>query len=444
MNIKSVRVSGLFDRFDHDLDFRTDERIMIVIGPNGFGKTTTLKLIDVLFNQSIRRLARMPFRRIEVSFDVGTTIVAERENGTEQDDERLPLRLIFDGDRGEKEPFYPHRAPLEPRELGFPISAIEKLIPILDRVGRREWRNTTTGEVLDLEDVLVTFQDELPEQPETPYAHLPQWLRDVRSTVAVRFIDTERLTHTTMERTRYAWGEQFRRTVHIYSKELAGLVSKSIAEYATLSQSLDRTFPARLVAGRNSWHGSMKALLEDLDAIKRKRSELEEAGLLISDEESIEIPDLNDVDKSQLDVLAVYAQDTKQKLGVFDDLYRRVNAFMRIANSRLRYKQVMVSTEGLGVISSAGATLDLEMLSSGEQHEIVILYDLIFRTSEDSLILIDEPELSMHVAWQEQFVNDLEEMAKLSDFRAILATHSPEIIGDRWDLTVELQGSNGE
>ena len=84
------------------------------------------------------------------------------------------------------------------------------------------------------------------------------------------------------------------------------------------------------------------------------------------------------------------------------------------------------------------------MLSSGEQHELVILYELIFRTSEDSLILIDEPELSMHVAWQEQFVKDLGEMAKVSDFRAILATHSPEIIGDRWDLAIELQGPNGE
>ena len=37
----------------------------------------------------------------------------------------------------------------------------------------------------------------------------------------------------------------------------------------------------------------------------------------------------------------------------------------------------------------------------------------------------------------------LEEMAKLSNFQAILATHSPQIIGDRWDLTTELKGPNG-
>ena len=84
------------------------------------------------------------------------------------------------------------------------------------------------------------------------------------------------------------------------------------------------------------------------------------------------------------------------------------------------------------------------MLSSGEQHELVILYELLFRAKSNSLILIDEPELSLHVAWQERFVKDLEETARVSNFRAIIATHSPEIIGDRWDLTVELSGPNGD
>ena len=66
-----------------------------------------------------------------------------------------------------------------------------------------------------------------------------------------------------------------------------------------------------------------------------------------------------------------------------------------------------------------------------------------FRIPDNSLILIDEPELSLHVAWQAQFLKDLETMATLSNFHAILATHSPEIIGDRWDLTITLQGLNG-
>lgn len=80
------------------------------------------------------------------------------------------------------------------------------------------------------------------------------------------------------------------------------------------------------------------------------------------------------------------------------------------------------------------------MLSSGEQHELVLLYELLFKVGRDSLILLDEPELSLHVVWQQQFLDELQQIAELSGFNVIIATHSPQIIHDRWDLTVELTG----
>ena len=39
--------------------------------------------------------------------------------------------------------------------------------------------------------------------------------------------------------------------------------------------------------------------------------------------------------------------------------------------------------------------LHLVRLSSGEQHELVLAYDLLFKVKEKSLVLIDEPELSL-------------------------------------------------
>jgi predicted ATP-binding protein involved in virulence len=84
--------------------------------------------------------------------------------------------------------------------------------------------------------------------------------------------------------------------------------------------------------------------------------------------------------------------------------------------------------------------LEPGLLSSGEQHELVILYELLFRVRENSIILIDEPEISLHVVWQHEFLKDLGQIAALSQFHALVATHSPQIISDRWDLTVELKG----
>ena len=232
-----------------------------------------------------------------------------------------------------------------------------------------------------------------------------------------------------------------KRTVRVYSEELADLVNQAMTDYGTLSQSLDRTFPARVVADSGTRNQSMAVLRENLDRIESRRQELEEVGLLATEEEShFEVPSLESVDSSRHAVLRVYANDARQKLSLFDDLYGKVSSFRHIANSRLLYKEVVPGTAGLRVVSRNDEELELEMLSSGEQHELVIIYELLFKTESNALILIDEPELSLHVAWQAKFLSDLQEMAKLSDFMAILATHSPEIIGDRWDLTVELKG----
>lgn len=442
MNIDRVRVRGLFDHFDHDLKFHTNERIMIMIGPNGFGKTTTLRLIDALFNQSMWRLARMPFRDVEVSFDDGTTLIAVRETDPmRQQEDRLPITLKNNGDG---EPFSPPKVSVNPSDLTIPLSAVDDIIPVLDRVSPRKWRNRETNDVLDLDEVLTVFHDEFPPEVQRVDLAIPEWLQELLHAVTVRFIDTERLTGIAKRDRRRPWEGRSERTVRLYSKELASQVNDSIAKYGALSQSLDKTFPARLVAAGGHSGGSVEALREDLDTIEQKLSQLEEVGLLVGDQVHIEIPDLADVDESQRGVLAVYAKDTQDKLGVFDELYEKVGTFRRIANSRFRHKQVRVDAQGFSVVTDDGLNLDLEMLSSGEQHELVILYELLFRAKSNSLILIDEPELSLHVAWQERFVKDLEETARVSNFRAIIATHSPEIIGDRWDLTVELSGPNGD
>ena len=56
MKISRIGVYGLFDRFNHDLVFDPDERITIMIGPNGFGKTMTLRILNALFNFPVRSL----------------------------------------------------------------------------------------------------------------------------------------------------------------------------------------------------------------------------------------------------------------------------------------------------------------------------------------------------------------------------------------------------
>jgi predicted ATP-dependent endonuclease of OLD family len=68
----------------------------------------------------------------------------------------------------------------------------------------------------------------------------------------------------------------------------------------------------------------------------------------------------------------------------------------------------------------------------------VLAYDLLFNVKPDALVLIDEPEISLHVAWQQQFLNDIARIAEVASLRFIIATHSPQIIHKWWAQAVAL------
>ncbi len=77
-----------------------------------------------------------------------------------------------------------------------------------------------------------------------------------------------------------------------------------------------------------------------------------------------------------------------------------------------------------------GKITDLNSFSSGERQIFVLLTHLIFNPSmnSDNLLLIDEPELSLHLKWQRQFVPAIRRVSPSTQM--VLATHSPEIIHD--------------
>lgn len=449
MQISKISVHGLFGRFNHDLVFDPVERITIMIGPNGYGKTMILRILNAMFNLPLRSLDRMPFEEVNVSFDDRSTLKVVQTAGYQdfgKRREQLSLKLEYIESEGLRHSFTPKTQTSE-EEIPFPINAIEDIIPALNQIGPTEWHHLPSGAIFDLDEVIAEYGEQLPFGMNESRSVNPPWLEGIKRSIPVRFIDTERLTHSpTYEsrnlRTRRSYSRTSpERTVRRYSNKLAHMVQQKLTEYGALSQSLDRTFPARLVEEPTTPALSVDDLGQKLAEVEKKRSSIVEAGLLVEEHEEISVPLINTVDESRRSVLAVYAQDALRKLNVFDDLYARVNAFKRIANARLLYKNVSVSIDGLKVTASDdGSDIDLEMLSSGEQHELVLLYDLLFEITGNSLIMIDEPELSLHVAWQRQMLSDLQDMACLSDFHVLLATHSPQIIGDRFDLTVELKG----
>lgn len=120
----------------------------------------------------------------------------------------------------------------------------------------------------------------------------------------------------------------------------------------------------------------------------------------------------------------------------FDSFLRIVNEFLK--DSR---KEILADESG-----SIAVRLDRQQslrpvteLSSGEAQIFVIFAHLYFNhaAKRANVFIVDEPELSLHIEWQEKFVDALQNANQSMQF--IFATHSPSIILDRTNKCRALQ-----
>jgi predicted ATP-binding protein involved in virulence len=104
-----------------------------------------------------------------------------------------------------------------------------------------------------------------------------------------------------------------------------------------------------------------------------------------------------------------------------------INRFVKDSGKRIQFNEKgYISVKMDGVADEA----QVSSLSSGEAQIFVILTHLAFSPyAQNNVFIIDEPELSLHVQWQELFVSSVLEANP--NIQYVLATHSPSIILDR-------------
>lgn len=78
--------------------------------------------------------------------------------------------------------------------------------------------------------------------------------------------------------------------------------------------------------------------------------------------------------------------------------------------------------------NSLGDEFDISGLSSGEKQLFLRALSLKFLEVNNSIILIDEPEISLHPTWQQKIIKVYENIGENNQI--IIATHSPHIVGD--------------
>ena len=149
-----------------------------------------------------------------------------------------------------------------------------------------------------------------------------------------------------------------------------------------------------------------------------------------------------DTDASMENVAARIAEikakgENEHSISFFQELV----AFFKFAD-----KEMMVD-ETFGIrfkMNNASKTIiPITELSSGEKHVLLQLFELVFDGKAGDLVMVDEPELSFHPAWLNVYVSVLEKIQEFKleegrEMQIILATHSPMLVGGRWDETLDL------
>ncbi|MBN2092328.1 AAA family ATPase [candidate division KSB1 bacterium] len=414
---KTIIINGLFKQFNYKIELK-DEGITILTGPNGYGKTTILKIIYAFAVKNLAFFFQLPFNEI----------VFIQEN--------IEMRLLKTA-HATLEIQVGNKKTISYKKSDF-LTEIKRWFENSPyrQVDENRWLDRRTETFYTTE---YLFNQLIENDPDIQIKINRKPMPDIGTAYLIR--EQRLLRKTTRIRRRAQWDlfeaemrENFNNTIEEYTSELSRNLKEILAQASRIGQELDSSFPRRLFDEASSI--SEEEFNQRYDLIKQKQSALSKFGLSTIKEDrhtSFKIENSK--------ALLVYLNDTEKKLAVFDDVLQKLEIFSTILNERrFAFKQLEISPEnGFRFKSGDGNELSLTSLSSGEQQEVVLLYELLFKVKSNTLVLIDEPEISLHVAWQKDFLNDLLKIIKLQKIDVITATHSPQIIDTHWDFVVDLE-----
>lgn len=478
LRIMGIEVKNLFGNKNYNIEFNQNPNVTIIFGLNGTGKTTILRMITDILTLNFTDIELINFKSFTLNLKDHSTL--EYIKGESPGESKLVKKTVKKSQpKMEWKPF--SKEILEISGKGFskrPFNSFNYLTlynHIIEKNLDSKIRNLLIHERTDR---IFDFMFELQEKdqefnrvmeglgPSQVYEFLklffekdisffPQWLQKIVESNPLLFIESERLIkYKEIQEERkyeriYEYGipqtKLKHRVVNEYSEDLKRIKKRFIENFNEVSQSLDRTFPRRIIENINKLSKedvpSSLELKNRIENIRKKENELISFGLLTKKQ-----PEIADIDTDSLKIsdiaitISLWVKDTQEKHSKFDELLDDINLFRNIINEHLSDKEIRFDGEnGFYVQTNSGEHLLGDQLSSGEQHIVVLTYQLIFLAKPYSIVLIDEPEISLHTIWQNNFIDDIIKMGREKSLSFILATHSPQIIHGRITLTRELE-----
>jgi predicted ATPase len=120
------------------------------------------------------------------------------------------------------------------------------------------------------------------------------------------------------------------------------------------------------------------------------------------------------------------------------EIYKPRDTFLRVVNSLMQRKEIQINDNNeLEAKTQSEKIFPLKFLSSGEKQLLIILGEALLQQSVPWIYIADEPELSLHVSWQESLVRNLRNVN--SNAQIIFATHSPDVVSTFDDRVFDME-----
>ncbi len=127
MRVTEVSVTKLFGTFDHIIPLRMDDRITIIHGPNGYGKTAILQMLQGALTNQTSIFRRVPFNNFRICFDTNAQLEITKRLKTNGDKEEPHPTLHYQFREKDKKPVdYTVDLLASRKGVDFPLDFIER------------------------------------------------------------------------------------------------------------------------------------------------------------------------------------------------------------------------------------------------------------------------------------------------------------------------------
>ena len=431
--IESFKITKLWGyREDINLTFNND--VNVLIGVNGSGKTTVLNLLNSILSLDISRILNVNFEYAEIHLRDFKDSSVLRTVKVDAANRLLRLRLDEKETNIDTESITGHRFTEHRRQLGKGDTLPERLP---ERFVRRtivpeKFYDELTSLVpivwLPISRHLPTVVGEEErytrrDPPESVDSRIPQLLNYDLS----RYYNG--LTAQLSER--YREFEHRVLSVILYSKgddQLQSILDSLPSSLPTKAEKeqLLRALETTKLSGKG-----MRSRIDEHFAVAEKvvKRTRENPGVF-EDEDILVLPLI-----PRTQAMVKYAGKLEEDR---ENIFAPLRFYEKTVNSFLEDKFIEIDGSGeLKIRLSSSLELDWHLLSSGEKQILILLTQAFLRIDEPVVYIADEPELSLHVTWQEKLLESLVTLG--GQKQIIVATHSPDIVGDFRDKVIDLE-----